>query len=158
MLELSALLSKGGNSSFDTIELHSRLIQGTSIERRQLEQERAQNRNSYYRRGRTRDIDPGLWLEDHGPCGGSLAPLTPMTKTGQANRSMHRHFVLAASLRPMSAMPPATTDRRQTTTTSSPSSTNPVSSYTTMLMEGMGVRYRPETSVGTVVQQGIADL
>jgi len=152
MLELSALLSNGGNASAST-ELHGKLLQGTSVERRQLEQERAQNRNSYYRRGRARDIDPGLWLEDNGPCGGSLAPLSPMAKIGQSNRTMHRHYVLAASLRPMAGA----TTRSQTTTTT-PYSKNPVSSYTTMLMEGMGVRYRPETSVGTVVQQGIADL
>merc|ERR550539_227400 len=55
---------------------------------------------------------------------------------------MHRHFSLSTSFRPkdMSSM------------------SDPVSQYTTMIMEGMGIRYRPQSSVSTVVRQSVNRL
>lgn len=60
------------------LELHQRLLQGTFIERRALEEERNQNKNIYYRRrGRARDVDPELWMEGEEHCGGILTSLSP---------------------------------------------------------------------------------
>ena len=58
-------------------EASAAAAQGTSIERRDLEEEQNRNENSYYRkRGRTRDVDPGLWMKGEGPCGGILISLS----------------------------------------------------------------------------------
>ncbi len=136
------VLELSGSTKNQNID--DRLLQGTSIERRRLEEERERNRNSmYYRRGRGRDIDPGLWIEDSGTNGGILCPLSPSSNDNQlTSRSMHRHFSLMTALRPSNTV--ATTDQ--------------VSTYTTLIMEGMGIRYRPQSSVGTVVRQSIYDL
>jgi hypothetical protein len=117
------------------VNLHSKLLEGTSIERRQLEQEREMHRNSKYRLGRQRDIDPGSWLEDEGMSGGIMTSLLP--SLGQSSdRSTHDHFALSATLRCLPSGVGNVTD-----------------TYTTSLMEGMGIRYRPQTSISTVVAQ-----
>lgn len=139
MLELSTCM-KNSNS----IDLDNRLIQGTSIERRRLEEERERNRNSmYYRRSRGRDVSPGLWLEDSDN-GGILNPLIPM-EGKESNRSQHRHFTMSSSFRPSNHSSPST-------------SNNSLSTYTTILMEGMGIQYRPQSSVSTIVNQSLSDL
>ena len=133
MLELSSCLKNNE-------DLYNRLLQGTSVERRKLEEERERNRNSmYYRRSRGRDIEPGLWLEDSGV--GVMTPLTPIDEK-LASRSIHRHFSLATSYRPKS----------------SPSTKNQLSTITSLTMEGMSIRYRPQCSVSTVVNQSLSDL
>jgi len=138
ILELSASMNTGNNTN-----LQSLLLQGTSIERKRLEQQKAMNRNSmsYYRRGRGKDIDPGLWMEDNGPNGGVMCPLSPVSTTS-TRRSMHQHFSLMTAFRPTSAN----------------LASESVSVYTTMMMEGMGIRYRPQSSVGTTVRQSLNDL
>ena len=122
-------------------DLKSRLLQGTSVERRKLEEERERNRNSrYYRRSRGRDIDPGMWLEDSNN-GGLLRPLFSI-ENNSSNRSIHRHFTMSSSLRP----------------NGTGSMTDTVSTSTTLIMEGMGIRLRPQSSVSTVVGQSLSDL
>ena len=133
MLEVSTCMEKN--------DLNSRLLQGTSVERRKLEEERERNRNSrYYRRGRARDVDPGLWLEDSNN-GGLMSPLFPIDEKS-SSRSMHRHFTMSSSLRPNEAG----------------SMTDIVSTNTTLIMEGMGIRLRPQSSVSTIVGQSLSDL
>jgi hypothetical protein len=116
-------------------DLHAKLLEGTSIERRQLEQEREMNRNSKYQRGRQRYIDPGSWLEDEGISGGIMTSLLP-SMIPASDRSMHDHFALSATLRCLPSGVGSVTD-----------------TYTTSLMEGMGIRYRPQTSIATVAAQ-----
>jgi len=139
MTELSGFLQHPNGSP---LELHNRLLQGTSIERRALEEVRNRDRNSYYRRSRMRDIDPGMWAEDEGPSGGIMTSLSPVdSKSTSASRSMHQNFALATSLRPL------------------PSRVGDVvSTYTTCMMEGVGIRYRPQRSIATVVGQSLDSL
>jgi len=164
VLELSTSMVCGGGGSPTTSSLHDALSQGTSIERRKLEEERNRNYSSFSsrsRRTRGRDIDPGLWMEDIGPCGGSLIPLTPSSPSDGdgRSRSLHRHYALSASFRPASsAAAPVVRSRQSLLSSSHTTDDGTVSSYTTMLMEGMGIRYRPETCVGTVVNQSLNDL
>jgi len=121
-------------------QLHQSLLQGTSIERRQLEQERNSHRNTYYKRSRGRDIDPGIWMEDYGPNGGILTSLSPIN--GEfSSRSLHRHFALASSFR---ALPSTVGDI--------------VSTYTTSLMEGGIIRHRPLSSIASVAGQSFGAL
>ena len=146
--ELSALvhpLSPG------KVGLHQALLQGTSIERRQMEEERNRNRNSFYRRSRGVDVDPGLWMEDEGPNGGIVSSLSPIGDASHSSRSLHDHFALASSLRalPSSARAGAGNGAADG---------NVISTYTTALMEGMAIRYRPQCSVATVVGQSFSAL
>ncbi len=121
-------------------EVHKSLLQGTSIERRQMEEDRNRNRNSFYRRSRGRHIDPGLWMEDEGPNGGILSSLSPVAESN-SSRGLHQHFALASSMRPL------------------PSRLGDVvSTYTTSMMEGMAISYRPQSSVATVVGQSFDAL
>ena len=143
VLELSTCFNTSNEStsiSAGSISLYRRLEQGTSIERRRLEEER--NRNSSTRwRSRGRDLPPGLWIENMGPCGGILSALTPNIASSES-RSVHDHFSLSTSLRPPHQHQPSSM----------------LSPYTSMIMEGMGIRYRPQTSVGTVVEDSIQTL
>ena len=122
--------------------LYQKLLPGTSIERLQLEQERQQNhrrRNRY-----PQNIDPGLWLEDTSN-GGILTTISPTATRSSNNashyndRSLHRHFSMATSIRPSSSSPI-------------------IRDYTTMMMEGMGIKCRPEVCLGTVVNQSLQKL
>jgi len=128
------------------LELHHRLMQGTSIERRQLEEERNRNGNrggsGYYRRGRAQDIDPGLWAEDQS-AGGIMMPLSPMDTVNASNssRSLHQHFCLSTAFRPLGSRVG-----------------DVVSTYNSALMEGMGIRYRPQTSIVTVAAHSFDNL
>lgn len=56
---------------------------------------------------------------------------------------MHRHFALSSSLRPnqMSSI-----------------NKHPLSTFTTLIMEGMGITYRPQSSVSTTVGQSLENL
>jgi len=124
-------------------QVHQSVLQGTSIERRQQEEEMHRNRNSYYsnRRSRGRDVDPGLWMEDEGPNMGLLASLSPVGAESSSSRSLHHHFALATSFRPL------------------PSKVGDIlTTYTASLMEGMSIRYRPQSIVATVVNQSFQEL
>ena len=80
MTELSCL-----SRPLSPMQIHNALLQGTSIERRQLEEERNRNRNSYYRRTRGRNVDPGAWMEDEGGNCGTLSSLSPKEHASSAN-------------------------------------------------------------------------
>ena len=123
--------------------VHQSILQGTSIERRQQEEEMHRNRNNYYsnRRSRGRDVDPGLWMEDEGNNMGLLTSLSPIGAESTSSRSLHHHFALATSFRPLPS------EVGDTLTT-----------YTASLMEGMSIRYRPQSIVATVVNQSFQEL
>jgi len=125
------------------MSLNSALMQGTSIERRRLEAEANLHRGRQRYGGPQREVEPGLWLEDRQNYGGMLSTFSPVPSSGQASvRSNHSHFALSSTYRPAGNDP----------------SSDPATAYTTPLMEGMSIRYRPEVSVGTVVRQSIRGL
>lgn len=132
-------LSGSLNPTASPGQVHQSLLQGTSIERRQLEEERNRNRSTSWR-SRGQDVDPGAWLEDEGANGGLMTSLSPIPDATSA-RSLHQHFALASSLRPL------------------PSRVgNVVSTYTAAMMEGMAIRYRPQCSMASVVGQSVHAL
>lgn len=148
VLEMDALLPSNYNASGD-IDLYNRLQQGTSLERDH------RMRQPGYSGGihRGRDVLPGEWMNTTTPTttatnpshGGLLSPLSPTVENAiprNGDRSLHRHFALSTSLRP-------TTNHKTTAT---------VGNYVECIMEGMGIRYRPEQSTATVVNQSLAQL
>ena len=140
ILSLDALITTVNSNG---MSLNSALMQGTSIERRRLEAEANSYRGRHRYGGLQREVEPGLWLEDRQNYGGILSSFSPVPSSGQASiRSNHSHFALSSSYRPAGNDP----------------SSDPAAAYTTPLMEGRGLRYRPEVSVGTVVRQSIRGL
>lgn len=93
---------------------------------------------------------PGAWLLDAEHGSGSAAPssgiLTSMSPchVPQQDRSLHHHFGISCCL------------RRGLFTQDSILTNN--QQYLTCLMEGMGIRYRPETSFGLVTSQSLTQM
>lgn len=154
LLELDAAF---GNKDSGELSLMQRLDIGTSIERERLLLQQQSGRRDARARGRPREVLPGAWMLNAGAYttdgrdGGSgiLTSLSPQrnTPTQAGNdRQLHTHFSLSTSL------------RTTVGSSSSSSSTNTVSDPLTLLMEGMGIRYRPGVSMGTVVNQSVTSL
>ena len=121
--------------------LHQQFMRGTSLEQMQIEQNRNYRSRNY---SSTQQTGPGEWLEDR--CGGGLLEsLSGHTNFGR--RSDHHHFALSSALRPSS------TDRAKF----SPENCG-TSEFLRPMMEGMGVKYRPEVSSGVVVKDSVMDL
>jgi hypothetical protein len=136
ILELDALLP---GSSQDKRPLWNRLQEGTSVER--------DHRMRDTREQRSRDVLPGAWLLDKNTHNdGLLTSLSPQgTGAAVADRSSHQHFGLSTSVR--------------TTLPSTGSSSDATTlNYVTCMMQGMGIRYRPESSIATVVNQSLSTL
>jgi hypothetical protein len=136
VLEMDAVLPWTSPSE----SLYSRLQQGTSLERDQ------RMRQPGYSGGihRSRDSLPGEWMMERSSSGsgnGILSSLSPtaVLDSRHNDRSLHHHFCLSTSLRP--------------TATS-----QPTSNYVRCIMEGMGIRYRPEQCMAAVVDQSLAKL
>jgi hypothetical protein len=129
VLELDALLP---GILLGEESLWHRLLEGTSLQRDRRMREGSQWSGIH----RPRDVPPGAWMLDPSHQG-LLSPLSPQT----GDRSLHQHFALAAALRP-------TANAASTTTTE----------YINCLMQGMGIRFRPEQSVATVVDQSLGEL
>lgn len=131
----------GGTRNGYRGELHQRMMRGTSLEQMRLEQDRQSRSRGY---SSSRRIEPGEWLEDiatnSGGGGGLLASLSGNTNPF-GRRSVHHHFALSTGLRP------AASDGECVTT-----------SYLRPIMESLGVRYRPEVSVGVVAKDTVVDL
>jgi len=119
-------------------DLYTRLRQGTSLERDHRMRQPGYDGGIH----RGRDILPGEWMmENDGKGKGLLSSLSPHAanwNTKNGDRSLHHHYALSTSLRPSS---------KQTN-----------SNYVTCIMEGMGIRYRPEQSMATVVDQSLSQL
>jgi hypothetical protein len=135
ILELDTLLPGSLGKQKDR-PLWNRLQEGTSVER--------DHRMRDTREQRSQDVLPGAWLQDksstHG--NGLLTYLSPhgADHKATADRSAHQHFSLSASVRE-----------------NVPSSATTLQ-YVTCLMQGMGIRYRPESSIATVANQSLAAL
>lgn len=119
---------ESGSTSNDN--LWTRLKKGTSIERDQRMREIGRDSQ----RVRPQDSLPGSWLQDT-KHGGILSSVSLEQVT---DRSLHYHFGLSTSVRPILK--------------------SELSQYLTCLVQGMGIRYRPERSMCTVLDQTISAL
>lgn len=130
VLELDALLPI---TSLPETTLWPRLFEGTSLERDQRMKYQPQATGTR----RPRDVLPGLWMmgTSHG---GILSSLSP-NRSG--DRSNHTHFALSSSFRHKSS-----------------SASEASATYVDCLIEGMGIRYRPEQSFATHVNQSMNGL
>jgi len=115
----------------DSRQLWSRLQEGTSVERDHRMRDRRVN---------VRNVPPGAWMMDQGTNDGLLTSFSPHTNGKATDRSVHHHYGLSSSLR-QNIGPSATS-----------------SQYLLCLMQGMGIRYRPESSIATVVNQNLSTL
>jgi len=152
---LASLTSAGlvGSSGDSLGELQKRLMRGTSIERKRMEQQQQQQRRQY-RSSRggssSRKSEPGEWLEDistNALGGGGLLSSLSGNSIPFGRRADHHHFALSTSLRP------AASDARSFT-----AGDNSSSAFLRPMMESMGVGYRPEVSLGAVVKDTVVDL
>jgi hypothetical protein len=146
-----ASLDERQSSSSSTAEVllsalpwQDQVLQGTSVERRRL------SRSGVSSRSHQPNLDPGAWLQHPSPRG--LVKLWSPTGAASAanrsdDRSHHQHFALLTSLRTAG------------TTASADPTIDTADDYVTCLMEGMGIRYRPEQAVGSVVaRQSLNDV
>ena len=150
MLELDFVSqTMDANRSITNEKLFESIQQGTSVERDQRTRE---SRGHSYRT-RPRDVSPGSWMRDANAnsngTNGMLSSLSYSTSNNNAakfDRSSHRHFALGASIRPILQSP------------SGGSNGSAMSNYLTCLIEGMGIRYRPERSIATVLNQSLGEM
>ena len=143
----------GGSTNGAICDLQKQMMRGTSVERMMMEQQRQQFRSSRNNRGSSsssRSNDPGEWMEDMSTYGGLLSSLSG-NSIPFGRRADHHHFALSTSLR-LSAF-----DAR-----SFGAGINngdcATSAFLRPMMESMGVKYRPEVSVGAVVKDSVVDL
>lgn len=112
------------------------LLSGTSVQRD------LRMRQPGYASGihRGRDELPGRWLSETIVEGGLMSSWLPEAPSQGAigDRSFHHNFALSAAYRPT---------KRIT-----------ISDYSTCLQESLGIRYRPEQTMVTVVNESLADL
>ena len=146
-LTSSGLISGGGTNTLG--ELQKRMMRGTSVERMRMEQNRQQYRSSRNRAATSSSTsEPGDWMEDMTTNTGLLSSLSG-NSTPFGKRANHHHFALSTSLRPSAS------DSRSFTATGHDCAT---SAYLRSMMESMGVKYRPEVSLGAVVKDTVVDL
>lgn len=154
ILELDALVvNNNNNSTIPTkADLWAAIRQGTSIER----DDRMRQSGEAGLRGRPQDSMPGSWLQDSSftPQGllSSLSYEPEIAKT-VANRSIHHHFALSSAARSIVL--------KTSTTGEAPFNsglTTALSDCLSCFIQGMGVRYRPERSMATLVDQSLGQL
>jgi len=133
LLELSSLLHPS-----ETRDLRKRFFHGTSIDRQIKE---IQGYRGSIDTSRDR---PGGWLDNHGIKNGILSSWTPTIQQPHIERSLHRHLAFSSSFRG---------DLYNTSPLN-----QPLRNHTSSLMEAMGFGYRPESCVGTVVNQSLFEL
>jgi hypothetical protein len=114
-------------------KLWDALKAGTSVERDYRMRDSGRDGS----RSRPTNVDPGAWMQNvqHG---GLLSSLSPTIGDKATDRSVHHHFTLTTSVRPILQ--------------------DELSNYLTCLVQGMGVRYRPERSCCTVLDQTVGNL
>jgi len=137
-------------------ELHQKMMAGTSVEKMKREQDQQYSRYSRCRGSLpSRHQDLGEWLEDistnAGGTGGVLSSISGSIEPF-GRRSSHHHFALSTSLRP------AASDRTSSLGDNSSSGICSTAAYLRPIMEGLGVKYRPEVSLGLVVRDTVVDL
>eukprot|EP00571_Detonula_confervacea_P010339 CAMPEP_0172299482 /NCGR_PEP_ID=MMETSP1058-20130122/1772_1 /TAXON_ID=83371 /ORGANISM="Detonula confervacea, Strain CCMP 353" /LENGTH=1012 /DNA_ID=CAMNT_0013008939 /DNA_START=79 /DNA_END=3117 /DNA_ORIENTATION=+ len=161
-LTSSGLIGGGGSNNNAMGELQKRMERGTSIERMRMEQQ--QQQRSQYRSSRdasrrggssSRPNEPGEWLEDGSTKnafgGGGLLSSFSGNSIPFGRRADHHHFAISTSLRP------AASDNARSFN-SIPGSGCTASAFLRPMMESMGVKYRPEVSLGMVAKDTVVDL
>ncbi|KAL3938157.1 MAG: hypothetical protein SGBAC_006864 [Bacillariaceae sp.] len=126
---------------FNSFELWERFQVGTSVERDHRMRDGGRDAN----RNRPRDSAPGSWLQDVKDGG----VLTSVSLENPTKRSLHTHFSLNTFVRPIL---PSSNDAQQYPNSS------PMSQYLTCIVEGMGISYRPERSMGLILDQTLHQL
>lgn len=121
----------------DDTSLWRSLVEGTTVER----DRRMRESPHLVGHRRPREVLPGRWLlnDPTQEGGGLLTSLSGYDAPSTDDRSLHRHFALATAVR----RPPTST-------------TAALPQYVDCLMQGMGIRFRPEQSVATVLDQSLA--
>ena len=151
MLELDAVShSMDTKRSISNKKLFETLQQGTSVER----DRRTRESRGHSYRTRPREVSPGSWMRDvradSSESNGFLSSLSYRTSSkkysSHFDRSSHHHFALSTSVRPILS------------SESHGYNTSPMSSYLTCLIEGMGIQYRPERSIATVLNQSLGHM
>jgi len=147
MLELD-VLSQG----MDNREFYDSIQGGTCVER---DQRMRQSRGHNYRT-RPRDVAPGAWMQDarqNAAATGSRGLLSSLShsyteKNSNSNldRTLHHHFAMSTSVRPVLSLSSDNTDETS------------MANYLTCLMQGMGIHYRPERSMATILNQSLGQL
>jgi hypothetical protein len=130
--------------------LYNLIQQGTSVERDQRTRE---SRGHSYRT-RAREVLPGTWMQDIRHLSQERRGLLSSLSYGNGretsgmnlDRCVHQHFALSTSVRPVLSLP------------SDDMSGMTISNYLTCLVQGMGIQYRPERSMATILNQSIGQL
>lgn len=153
MLELDTLRNDSG--IFTNQTLYDTIQEGTSVERDQ----RAKRTGGTSYRSRPREIPPGSWLQDSrlestsgvGACDrrGILSSLSYPNSQKYSDRSLHYHFALSTTVRPILSRPPINNANYDGMT---------MSNYLTCLIQSMGIQYRPERSIATILNQSVGHL
>eukprot|EP00977_Amphora_coffeiformis_P009073 scaffold2062_cov166-Amphora_coffeaeformis.AAC.1 len=108
------------------------LLEGTSVER----DNRMRESPHVIGNRRPREVLPGRWLLD--PREGGR--LTSLSRRDATSRALHKHFALATAVRPSTI------------------GSAPLPHYVDCLMQGMGVRFRPEQSAATVLDESLTSV
>ena len=148
VLELDAMC----NSKLTKSDLWSAVRSGTSIEH----DDRMRHSGEIGLRGRPQDTQPGTWLEDshnNTTSPGILSSLSysPEISRSVSNRSIHHHFALSSAARPVLFDNSTCNEVQQY-------GSAPISDCLSCLIQGMGIRYRPERSMATLLDQSIGSL
>lgn len=116
--------------------LDDMLLAGTSIQRD------LRMRQPGYAGGihRGRDELPGEWLSEKSIEGGLMCSWLPVAPSNEhvGDRSLHYHFASSAAYRPTAKIA--------------------ISDFSTCLQESLGIRYRPDRTAVSVVNESLADL
>eukprot|EP00536_Pseudo-nitzschia_multiseries_P007012 jgi/Psemu1/16628/gm1.16628_g len=144
MLELDVL-----SQNIDNRKLYDFFREGTSVERDQRMRE--SRGHTYF--SRPRDVSPGAWMQDARQGTARTGLLTSISYCNADNssnlhldRSLHHHFSLSTSVRAVLSKP---SDNNEGIS---------MPNYMTCLVQGMGIQYRPERSMATVLNQSLKQL
>ena len=147
LLELDYISHRGNMSgSISNERFFENIKEGTSVQR----DYRTRQNRGHSSRTRPRDVYPGNWLLD--ACSvssgtqGLLSSLSYSTSEKKLDRSLHHHFALSTSV------------RSSLSKTSGGSGGITMSNFLTCLVEGMGIRYRPERSMATMLNQTLGEM
>jgi hypothetical protein len=144
ILELDAL----SKNTITKSDLWRAIRSGTSVER----DERMRQTGEHGLRGRPQDCQPGVWLEDAQIPPGLLSSLSypPALSNTVSNRSAHHHFSLSSSARPLLL--------ESTSHENAHNGSSALSDCLSCFIQGMGIKYRPERSMATIVDKSIRAL
>jgi len=152
ILELDAISqNRNIHGSITNEKLFETIQEGTSVER----DRRTRQSHRQSNRTRPREVSPGSWLQDaRFASTGSKGLLSSLSYCSSKNnsranldRSLHHHFALCTSVRPMLSPSFGGGNRGIA-----------MSNYITCLVQGMGIKYRPERSMATVLNQSLGQM